>query len=620
MVNILINYDCNKSCDFCFQRGVSFNSMSLKDFGKAIDWLDNLEFFQNPEQRRVTLIGGEPTLHPKLGEMINLLESKSIRTIIFSNFVFNKKKLELFDSPIVAGFVGTYNPKSKYSEKEYEIVERNIDELKKKGVEVKLSYNITKNNLDYKYILDACERHGLNTLRFSTAFPNPNHDNEFLGFEDLKRYGARIMAFVREAVNKNIKLDLDCTIPICLLGGTPDEPMKRNIDFFLEHVNTPTLRCNSAIDINPDLSMYYCLPRSEVKIDNILDYNNLREINEELEVQNNDYRDKYLTFRECKNCGYRESGLCQGGCLAMKKEYSYTAVRKRERPNIGVKTWGGIGDGLMATPALAALRKKYPDSEIRVLCNKNHEPILRNNPDIDYFSVSPDESALNEEEVDILFDANYGKLKPSLNYDKHAAKIIGDLLDVEVEDVTPKIILTKEEEEKAKKIVSKYKNPVAIHITSKCSSNQEWSLKNWNKLIEKMKDHTFIQLGLADEPLVEGAVDLRGKTSIREAIAVVKHCKFFVGVDSFLQHAAAAVRTKGIVLFGPSNPEIWGYDNNINLYKKIKCSPCIDELGGEECPHGKKCMKKLSVREVKNSIDKPARNVNKLPFVKLFKL
>ena len=48
-----------------------------------------------------------------------------------------------------------------------------------------------------------------------------------------------------------------------------------------------------------------------------------------------------------------------------------------------VHTSGRIGDALLATPAISAIRDHYANSTITVLANKNTLPCLQNNPDID---------------------------------------------------------------------------------------------------------------------------------------------------------------------------------------------------------------------------------------------
>jgi ADP-heptose:LPS heptosyltransferase len=113
-----------------------------------------------------------------------------------------------------------------------------------------------------------------------------------------------------------------------------------------------------------------------------------------------------------------------------------------------------------------------------------------------------------------------------------------------------------------------------------------------------MPDYTFLQLGLPDEHALKGAVDLRGKISLRESMAVVKYSKGVVCVDTFFGHVAQAMNKPSVTLFGASNPEIWGYPGNVNLYKKVACAPCIDVLGDDPCPYHRKCMQQIETREV----------------------
>ena len=64
---------------------------------------------------------------------------------------------------------------------------------------------------------------------------------------------------------------------------------------------------------------------------------------------------------------------------------------------------------------------------------------------------------------------------------------------------------------------------------------------------------------------------------------------------SFLMHAAASVDVKSVIIYGGrETPKNSGYDNNINLYQKIDCSPCwIHEEDGEFCVNEMNCMKRI---------------------------
>lgn len=280
--------------------------------------------------------------------------------------------------------------------------------------------------------------------------------------------------------------------------------------------------------------------------------------------------------------------------------------------NFKILSWGGVGDSLLSTPTFKSLKEKYPDSTISVLCiTQAHYDIFKYNPYIDSLRKVPEWiTKLNQIWQFVIFKflnrewINYGALRPSLYYKKSAAKIVGEMMNVEVENTKPLIFLTPNEEMKARKMIEPFNNPVAINPTSRTTKNQEWEIEYWKDLIKRMPDVTFIQLGLKDEEYIEGAVDFRGKVSLRMSVALLKQMKGFVGVETFLGHASAAVEVPAVILFGPSNPEIWGYSENVNLYKSNPCSPCVDYLGNNLCPYQKPCMKMITVAEVEKAIRK----------------
>jgi len=107
---------------------------------------------------------------------------------------------------------------------------------------------------------------------------------------------------------------------------------------------------------------------------------------------------------------------------------------------------------------------------------------------------------------------------------------------------------------------------------------------------------------MPNEDKVEGAADLRGKTSFREALSILNSSLSFVGVVSSFSHATSAFGTPGVVLFGASSPEAWGHSNNINIYKDLECAPCMDILLGSPCPYGKPCMTTITVDEVRKAL------------------
>lgn len=275
-----------------------------------------------------------------------------------------------------------------------------------------------------------------------------------------------------------------------------------------------------------------------------------------------------------------------------------------------ILTIGGIGDILLMTPTIRALKEQKPNEKLIIFCwNKSHAEVFKHNPFVDEirlatFKDSPIDYIrymLKRLPVNIY---HYAQLSPSKFYKKNATEIIAEMAQVELRQKNIEIYLTEEEEQQAREVLNLYSNPIIIHVTSHCSKNQEWEIENWEQLIRLNPDKTFIQLGLADEPPIKGSISFLGKTSLREAFALIKFAKGFVGVISSFAHATNAFDTKGVVLFGPSTPKVWGHSNNINLSVDMSCSPCIDVLFNSPCPFDKACMKAISVMDVHEALNK----------------
>ncbi|MFN3813687.1 MAG: glycosyltransferase family 9 protein [Aquificaceae bacterium] len=83
----------------------------------------------------------------------------------------------------------------------------------------------------------------------------------------------------------------------------------------------------------------------------------------------------------------------------------------------------------------------------------------------------------------------------------------------------------------------------------------------------------------ADSKLVDSwkGINLCGKLSLVDTLAVIKTSKLFIGNDSGLLHMARAVGTKAIQIYGGTHPTL-GFslhsDEGKVLFKGLKCQPC----------------------------------------------
>ena len=97
----------------------------------------------------------------------------------------------------------------------------------------------------------------------------------------------------------------------------------------------------------------------------------------------------------------------------------------------------------------------------------------------------------------------------------------------------------------------------------------------------------------------EFCINLGGKLSLKESGALLSKADFVVTNDSGPFHMARGVNTLSFVIFGPTDPNMFEYNNNsILLFGNEPCSPC--SLHGDKvCPKGHfNCMKNLTAEKV----------------------
>ena len=104
-------------------------------------------------------------------------------------------------------------------------------------------------------------------------------------------------------------------------------------------------------------------------------------------------------------------------------------------------------------------------------------------------------------------------------------------------------------------------------------STKLWPVEYYNELIklirEKYKDYIFVQLGVSEERCPSfSAIDINliGQTSLEDLKVVLKNATLHIDNEGGLTHLRRALTDKkSLVLFGPTDVKVYGYDNNINL-------------------------------------------------------
>jgi ADP-heptose:LPS heptosyltransferase len=83
------------------------------------------------------------------------------------------------------------------------------------------------------------------------------------------------------------------------------------------------------------------------------------------------------------------------------------------------------------------------------------------------------------------------------------------------------------------------------------------------QLIQASTQHSIVQIGINGEKQL--VPDFRRNLSIPQLETLVHECTTWISVDSFFQHLCWYHGKRGIVLFGQSDPNIFGHEENINL-------------------------------------------------------
>jgi heptosyltransferase-1 len=99
------------------------------------------------------------------------------------------------------------------------------------------------------------------------------------------------------------------------------------------------------------------------------------------------------------------------------------------------------------------------------------------------------------------------------------------------------------------------------------------------------------------------ARNLCGRTTLRQAAAIIERAALVVTADSTPMHLAAALNRPLVALFGPTNPARTGpYGRLADVVRlDLPCSPCYYRKLSH-CPYGQACMWDLDIQRVAEAV------------------
>lgn len=121
----------------------------------------------------------------------------------------------------------------------------------------------------------------------------------------------------------------------------------------------------------------------------------------------------------------------------------------------------------------------------------------------------------------------------------------------------------------------------------------------WKEIIALI-DEPIVQVGVeGEEQLVS---DFRKNLSLEELAELVKECRTWISVDSFFQHFCWDLNKPGIVIWGQSDPKIFGHPENINILKDRSYLRSKQFWMWEQCDYRDDCwvLPEVIIQEINN--------------------
>lgn len=253
---------------------------------------------------------------------------------------------------------------------------------------------------------------------------------------------------------------------------------------------------------------------------------------------------------------------------------------------------GGIGDILMMTPGIKALKEAGHEVSVAIdrhrTRNDTYYNLLKNNEDIEFIY---DYRYLNKNKFDKVIDIT----SVAYPYEQAGTKIgrasiFANAMGVAIKDETP--IYTVEK-------IYKIENSVALHFFA-TEERRSWNLEKANMLIQWFLSNTNVNIILLDKnkSLLNNSnrIIYCGDMSVEESAKYLAGADYFIGVDSGFMHLAGALNVYGLALFGSTDPitRIKDYKTFKALYTSSDCRGCFYK----PCNYNYECMSSINLFDV----------------------
>ena len=286
------------------------------------------------------------------------------------------------------------------------------------------------------------------------------------------------------------------------------------------------------------------------------------------------------------------------------------------------RAMGGIGDLLMMTPGLHALRKKYRNKEIHLAIPRRYFQIFENNPDVKLIDIEEDFFS----HVYYRKWFNFTDCPASRKESRSAPKVKKSRIDIFAKamgvkgirfltmDRSPRYFISTEEHNFADDFFERVKLNDEVVIGIQIHADESYrDYPHMENLVEILSKK--FKILLFDGYRIDGFnfenVYKIDSFSLREAFAIAHKCNAIIAPDSSFVHFAAAFEIPTIALFGPIDGKVRtkSYSNCtfIDARDELECLPC---WRNENLPckltgmRNSACLESIPIKKIEFELEK----------------
>lgn len=301
---------------------------------------------------------------------------------------------------------------------------------------------------------------------------------------------------------------------------------------------------------------------------------------------------KLLDLREIKQHNFE----------AFKRRWSFYVKRRDFQRRILIRRFGARGDVLLLTPALRALRNKWPQADVQIV-TKCPQMLAG----MDGVKMATNGRKYFDEFYDL--DLAYEK-RPEV----HIVHAYADALEVRLPQKWQIEMFPTEAD-----LAWGFRRARGMRVALIHGGHTTWPAKNWpvdrmEEVVRNLKSMGFftIAVGAADSPLCGCDDSVAGETTPQQMYALARNASLFVGLDSMPQHVMSAANVPSVVLFGPTNPRciVRPTPRIISVQADVNEIPCVGSHGrrttpitfGEPCES--ECIRGITVPMVMRAVNR----------------